>query len=144
MKINVVCTAMGLVPFNDSDYDEKHKLKVGKVYEVTIKEARNIRLHRLFFALINCSWEFLGEWRQEFFHNDKDAYRETLTIAAGYYEPFYSPTRQEWLEKAKSIAFDKMDETEFSELYERVKDVIYKVYIPNDLKDEFEQQLKYF
>ena len=144
MKINVVCTAMGLVPFNDSDYEEKHKLKVGKVYEVTVKEARNIRLHRLFFALINCAWEFLGEFRQEFFRNDRDNFRKAVTIAAGYVEVFYSPTRNEWLEQAKSIAFDKMDETSFAQLYERVKDVIYRLYIPDNLKDEFEQQLKYF
>ena len=144
MTINLVVTSEGFRCATDDDFEKKRRLKNGKVVECSIKEYRNYKFLKLFFALIDCSWEFLGEWRQEFFHNDKDAYRETLTIAAGYYEPFYSPTRQEWLEKAKSIAFDKMDETEFSELYERVKDVIYKVYIPNDLKDEFEQQLKYF
>jgi hypothetical protein len=144
MKLNCVCTAVGLVPAYDDDYEEKHRLKIGKTYEVDVKEARNIRFHRLFFALINCSWEFLGEFRQEFFHNDRNVYRKAVTIAAGYSELFYSPTRGEWLEQAKSIAFGKMDETEFSTLYERVKDVIYKMYIPDNLKEEFETNLKYF
>lgn len=144
MKLNCVCTAVGLVPAYDDDYEEKHRLKVGKTYEVDVKEARNIRFHRLFFALINCSWEFLGEFRQEFFHNDKKSFRKTVTIAAGYTEPYYDPIRNEWLEQAKSIAFDKMDEIEFSQLYDKVKDVIYRVYIPEDLQGEFEQQLKYF
>lgn len=144
MKLHCVCTAVGLVPCYDDDYDEKRRLKTGKTYEVTVKEARNVKFHRLFFALINCAWEFLGEFRQEFFRNDRDNFRKAVTIAAGYVEVFYSPTRNEWLEQAKSIAFSKMDETEFSELYEKVKDVIYRLYIPDNLRDEFEQQLKYF
>jgi hypothetical protein len=37
-----------------------------------------------------------------------------------------------------------MDESEFAQLYERVKDVIYQLYIPDDLRDEFERNLKYF
>ncbi len=144
MKLHCVCTAMGLVPCYDDDHDEKSRLKVGTIYEVTVKERRNVRFLRLFFALINCSWEFLGEFRQDFFRGSKENYRKAVTIAAGYVTPYYSPIRGEWLEEAKSIAFDKMDESEFSQLYERVKDVIYQLYIPDDLRDEFERQLKYF
>lgn len=135
---------MGLVPCYDDDYEVKRRLKNGKTYEVEVKEARNIKFHRLFFALINCSWEYLDEWRQQFFHGNKDAFRETLIIAAGYVEPFYDPKRGEWLERAKSIAFNKMDESEFAQLYERVKDVILDIYISDDLRDEFINQLKYF
>ena len=144
MTINLVVTSEGFMCATDDDFEKKRRLKNGKVVECSIKEYRNYKFLKLFFALINCAWEFLGEFRQEFFRNDRDNFRKAVTIAAGYVEVFYSPTRNEWLEQAKSIAFDKMDETEFSELYEKVKDVIYRLYIPDNLRDEFENQLKYF
>jgi hypothetical protein len=91
---------MGLVPCYDDDHEEKTRLKVGTIYEVTVKERRNVRFLRLFFALINCSWEFLGEFRQDFFRGSKENYRKAVTIAAGYVTPYYSPIRNEWLEEA--------------------------------------------
>lgn len=41
MKIYLQNTSMGLIPMADSDYDEKKRLKIGEVYEVSIKLARN-------------------------------------------------------------------------------------------------------
>jgi hypothetical protein len=37
-----------------------------------------------------------------------------------------------------------MTEDEFSSLYNRVKDVIYQMFIPESNKEEFEENLRYF
>jgi len=47
-------------------------------------------------------------------------------------------------EYVAEIAFDKMDEAEFSELYERVKDVLFEVFLKNISIEEFEANLMNF
>ena len=144
MKLKLVCTSDGFRVADDNDYEQKRKLKKGAVYECTIKEVRNVKFHRLYFALINCAWSFLTESQQEFFRNDSETFRKTVEVCAGHYEPCYSVSRREWIEVPRSIAFDKLDETSFSELYEKIKDVIYQLFIVPERRDEFEQQLRFF
>ena len=144
MKINLVATSEGFRCASDDDYEKKRTLKRGTVYECTIKEYRNYNFLKKYFALINCSWEYLTESQRAFFKDDVEKFRETVQVAAGYYEPCYSLARQEWFERPKSIAFDKMPESEFSSLYERAKDVIYKTFIPEINKELFEENLRFF
>ena len=128
----------------DEDYDSKKMLKVGNVYEATIKEMRNVAFHRKYFSLINLAWEYLNEQQRNFFKEDVNVFRKTVEIAAGHYEPVYSVARQSWLEVPKSIAFDKLSESDFEQLYEKVKTVIFQTFIPSSVKDEFEYVLKDF
>ena len=144
MKIRVVNTATGFVPETDEDHELKRKMKIGSTYEAVFSEVRNPKVHRLYFALINCSWEYLTEQQREFFKEDVVLFRKTVQVAAGHYEPCYSIARREWIEVPKSIAFDRLSESDFSKLYERVRDVIYTTFIPNINKKAFEEQLKYF
>lgn len=144
MKLRVVNTATGLVPETDSDAELKRRMKIGATYEVTVKEVRNPKFHRLFFALLNCAWSYLTEQQQTFFNDNVEKFRETLLIATGYTETFYDIKRHAWLEKPRSIAFDKMTESDFSNFYERSKDVIFNYFIPEVKRDEFEQQLRFF
>ena len=139
-----MCTPTGLKPMYDEDYDSKKMLKVGNVYEATIKEMRNVAFHRKYFSLINLAWEYLNEQQRNFFKEDVNAFRKTVEIAAGHYEPVYSVARQSWLEVPKSIAFDKLSESDFEQLYEKVKTVIFQTFIPSSVKDEFEYVLKDF
>lgn len=139
-----MCTPTGLKPLYDEDYDQKKMLKVGTVYEATIKELRNVAFHRKYFSLVNLSWEYLNEQQRAFFKEDVNAFRKTVEIAAGHYEPVYSVARQSWLEVPKSIAFDKLSESDFEKLYERVKNVLFQTFIPQVNRDEFEYVLKDF
>lgn len=141
MKLKLLNTISGLKPLYDSDYDEKKKLKIGEVYEATIKLPRNLQFHRKYFALINCAWEFQDERVTEHFHNNIDLFRKTVEMAAGWCETIYSITRKEWIEIPKSIAFDKMDNVQFAELYDRVKDVLYKYFLKHINIEEFEKNL---
>lgn len=144
MKINLVVTDLGLICATDYDKEQIKTLKRGSVVECTIKESRNIKFLRKYFALINCAWEYLTEEQQAFFYNNKDSFRKSVEIAAGHCEQVFNRTRGEWLDVPKSVAFDKMTESEFSSLYERVRDVLYRLFIPDVNKKEFENELKYF
>lgn len=144
MKINLVCTSEGFMPATDSDYELKKTIKKGTICECVIKEFRNYNFLRKYFALINCAWEYLTEEQQAFFYNNKDSFRKSAEIAAGHCEQVFNRTRCEWLEIPKSVAFDKMTESEFSSLYERVRDVLYRLFIPDVNKQEFDKELQYF
>lgn len=144
MKINLVVASDGFRCATDEDLELKKTLKRGTVVECTIKEVRNLQFHRLYFALIHCAWEYLTEQQREFFKEDVELFRKTVQVAAGHCELCYSVARREWIEVPKSIAFDRLSESDFSKLYERVRDVIYTMFIPNINKKEFEEQLIYF
>ena len=134
-----------LKPMYDDDFDEKRKLKLGKVYKANITLARNYEFHKKYFKLINVAWELLGENTHNFFKTS-DSFRKTIEISAGWYEAIYNMARNEWLQVPKSIAFDKMSQDEFEELYERVKDVIWMLLDERDLItiDNFNNILKDF
>lgn len=144
MKINVVNTVMGFVPALDEDSEKKRKMKIGAIYEVSIKLKRNYEFHKKYFALIRCAWEYQLERSVEHFKNDIELFRKTVEIAAGHCEVVYSIKRREWLEVPKSIAFDAMSEDEFQNLYERVKDVLYVYFLKHVTPEEFEGNLQFF
>lgn len=141
MKLYLTNTISGLIPFTDSDYEEKKKLKIGEVYEATIKRPRNLPFHRKYFGLINLAWEYQNERAVEHFKHNIELFRKTVEVASGWCEPVYSIARKEWVEVPKSIAFDKMDEDEFQNLYERVKDVLFKYFLKHITIEEFENNL---
>lgn len=140
MKLLVINTPRGLVPLGDDDYDEKKKLKLGQTYSVEIKIARNVDFHRKYFALISYAWEFLNEQETERFRT-KENFRKYVEVAAGHCDVIFHPRLQEYVEIPKSISFGKMDNAEFSDLYQRVKDVIFSIIGDRVKQDQFERLL---
>lgn len=136
----VVNTLSGLIPLEDDDYEEKKKLKLGQTYSVEIKVARNLDFHRKYFALVAYAWEFLNEQETAKFKS-KENFRKYLEMAAGHCDIIYHPRLQEFVEVPKSISFGSIDNTAFSELYERVKDVIFSIIGDRVSRDEFERLL---
>ena len=144
MKINLVVTDMGLIAATDDDKEQLKTLKRGSIVEAKITEHRNYRFLQKYFCLLNTAWEFLTEEQQHFFYDNKDSFRKTVEISAGHCEPVYNRTLNQWIDMPKSIAFDKLTEAEFSALYERVKDVLYELFLSSVNKEEFEENLKWF
>ena len=140
MKFNAVNTIQGLVPANDDDYDIKKKLKIGAVYEISVREYRNYEFHKKYFALINCAWEYLSENQVDFF---KTAYtfRKTMEVASGHAERVYSIEKREWQDVPKSIAFDKLSQSDFQDLYDRVKTTIFNTALRDIKEDDFMKAL---
>ena len=126
MKLTVICTPLGLQPLYEEDYDSKKRLKVGECYTAEIRLVRNLQFHRKAFSLLNTAWSLLPERTQNGFRSI-EAFRDTITVAAGFVDVFYDIHRREYLERPKSWSFDSMDNAEFENLYERLKDVIWGI-----------------
>jgi hypothetical protein len=137
MKLLLLNTPTGLKPLYDADFDEKRKLRLGEVYTAEVKLARNIQFHRKYFALINTAWEYLNEATTAHFGGNVEAFRKCVEVAAGHCDRVYHLASKSWLEVPKSIAFDKMDEAAFGDLYERVKDVLFRVFLKDIDEKEF-------
>lgn len=112
----------------DSDFEKVQRWKVGDVLKCNVTKPRNYEFHKKYWALINLVFD-----NQERY-TDIDYLREQITIEAGFY--YHETTLKGVREKrAKSIKFTEMDEFEFSDLYEKSKDVIclYFKFIPETI-----------
>ncbi len=116
MKLYVKNTLTGLVPMYPADLDEKKRLRLGEEYEVSIRRPRNVKFHRLFFALLN-----LGHQNTQM-ELPFEAYRRWAVMKAGFVKVYNTPKGQ--LFEPESIAFANMDEDRFKQVYDRVLDVI--------------------
>lgn len=143
MQINLLCTASGLVPASDSDYELKQKLKVGGIYQAEIKVKRNYQFLKKAFSLLNTAWSLMDE-RQTAGWRSKEGFRAYLTVAAGYYDVYYNPRLCAFVESPRSWSFESMSEEEFSNLYERMKDVIYAILGDRVTEEVFERVLSNF
>ena len=118
----------------NSDYELIKKLKLNTEYQVEIKQPRNYRFLKKFFTLINMVYE-----NQETYNNIDDL-RHDLIVSAGYYRKTINMQGVE-VKRANSVSFSKMNETQFSELYNSVIDVVVKWlgFDKEDIKTNIEQ-----
>jgi len=136
MEILVVKTINGLLkPAFDEDLESFKKLPKDGYFEIKYTKKRNVRFHRKFFALLKIAYENQSDYRL------MEDLRRDLIITSGHYEEVVNAITGEVYKIAKSISFSNMDETEFSKIYEDVKDVIVRwLGIDNDtLNDEVAQ-----
>jgi len=117
MKILLKKTNNTLMPVYDSDKESFDKIPADELVWAEIKKARNYEFHKKFFALCKLGWLNSKHVEMPF-----DAYRKYATMKAGFYETYKTP--KGIMIEAKSIAFDKMTEEEFKEVYNRVFDFI--------------------
>lgn len=119
MEITLIKTLSGtLKPAFDSDYDNFKKIPLNEPISFKWTKQRNPAFHKKFFALVNMVYQ-----NQEHYNNSEKM-RNDLTVEAGYYTDETNYLTGEISRKPKSIAFDKMDDLEFSEFYNRFIDAI--------------------
>ena len=140
MKLRVQNTSHGLVPLYDIDFLEKKKLKIGEVYECSIKLFRNYEFHKKYFSLINCAWELQSEARQNKFKTI-DLFRKAIELSSGHCELVYSHKHKDFIDMPKRISFDKVDNAEFEEIYKNVRYVIDTVFCSHITQEQFEKYL---
>jgi len=137
MKVYLVKQLSGQFKLADgTDYEKAKKLKLNEIYECEIKQPRNLKFHRKFFALLTMVFE-----NQERYDN-MEHLRKDLIIASGHYDLRYNLEGVEIYE-AKSISFANMTEFEFGELYSSVIDAIVK-YFNFDRQDIVENIEQFF
>lgn len=100
-------------PFTSDDFRKLSKLKLGDIYEVTTRSLRNPEFHRKFFALIKIGFD-----NTKLKFPDVQIYRYYITLKAGYYVKVETPKGVAYI--PKSISFDKMEQSEFEDLYNAV------------------------
>ena len=143
MKINLVRADGGFRFATDEDYEKAKGLKKGEVVEAKIAQLRNYPFLKKYMSMIRCAWDFLPEGTREAY-GSVDAFRESLQVASGHYKHCYSIARGEWLQVPKSVDFERCTEEEFSQLYERVRENIFQLYVPEERRDAFWGQMKYY
>lgn len=142
MELYLYNTSQGLKPCYDEDFDEKKKLKIGVTYKAKITLVRNLDFHRKYFALIRTAWEYVNErFQRELFRDNIENFRKGIEVAAGHCDLVFNPRIKEYVEVPRSIAFDKMDNIEFQDLYEKVKNVLFSTFLKNIDEDEFMSNL---
>lgn len=90
--------------------------KPGDVLSLEIKIARNYENHKRFFSFIKQTFDM-----QDHF-TEIEAYRKWITLQAGYFDTIIEPNGRARL-IPQSIAFEKMEEDEFQELFSAAIDV---------------------
>jgi len=119
MELYVVKTINGLLkPAFDEDKEKFSQFPKDGYFEIKYTKRRNVKFHRKFFSLIKIAYENQSDYRL------MEDLRRDLIITSGHYEEVVNAITGEVYKIAKSISFNSMDETEFSLIYEDVKNVI--------------------
>ncbi|AXF52408.1 MAG: protein of unknown function DUF1367 [Caudoviricetes sp.] len=119
MKIQVVKNLNGtLKPAYDSDYESFKKIPLNEIIEIEYKKQRNIKFHRKLFSLLNLAYS-----NQNIFDNLEDM-RYCLMLECNLSEIKVNKLTGEMFKIPKSLQFNKMDEIEFNEVYNTLKQYI--------------------
>lgn len=123
----------GLIPFEDDAVKYVYNRKVGDILECEVILQRNYKFHKKLFALFKVVHDALPEPEPIMFRGELlqpectfDMTRKYLTVQAGYYDVFASPSGEVRVE-AKSLKFNKMKPDDFDDLYSKIIDASLKV-----------------
>jgi len=124
-------------PVDQESLDNAAKLKIGAVYKHEVKKPRNYNFHKKYFSLLNLAFD-----NQEKY-DSREAFRSAITMQAGWYNT-HTSLNGVLMFSPKSISFAKMDDSDFSELYEKTVTIILKYVLPGcERKDLAEMVLSY-
>ena len=118
MKIQVIKTISGLRPAYDSDYESFKKIPLNEIIEIEYKKQRNVKFHRKLFSLLNLAYS-----NQNIFDNLEDM-RYCLMLECNLSDIKVNRLTGETFKVPKSLQFAKMDEIEFNEVYNTLKQYI--------------------
>ena len=113
-------------------------------YKAELTRPRNLKFHRLFFALVKVAfdaWDMPdSEYKSVKIEKNLDRFRKDLLIMAGYGYPVVNIKGDVRFE-AQSMSFGSMDQDEFETLYNRVIDVILSKVLSNYTRDDIDDQV---
>lgn len=127
-----------LVPADDAATAALSKIKFGADVQVEIKRPRNILHHRKFWALAN-----LVADNQEHYETAEQVVA-ALKAATGHCDWFPMKYGEHMVAIPKSIAFHKMDQTEFEAFYDRCIQVVAKHFLPGVESDALRAEVEEF
>lgn len=126
--MKIVCRKIGrsLVPVDDEALEALAKVREGRDVTVEFKQSRNPRHHRLFFALI----QFIRMHSETMASASVEQIKTALKLATGHVETFVDCQTGKTVCVPKSIAFESMDQAEFSRFFDDAARVISARWMP--------------
>jgi hypothetical protein len=143
MKELVLTKAPGgaLIPADPQAAEYIAKLKLGAAVRAQVKQQRNPRFHRKYFALLNLAfdtWEPTeATYKGQRVGKNFDQFRNDVIVLAGFYEMAVNLKGETRL-TAKSISFANMDKSEFDDLYNATCNVILQRILTNYSRDDLD------
>lgn len=153
MKLFIYKKDGKLYPCTSEDKDKIGKMPVGEPCMISYTSIRNPRHHRLYMKFIDVVYQNVPESLEYVEHPKtkvmvkrwptKDNFRKQMEMYAGYYEETVTMKGELQLQP-KSIRYEKLDETAFSELHTNVKNVIGRIILPEMDMETVEQEIEPF
>jgi hypothetical protein len=125
-------TLSGLAPDDEASKEMMHGVSIGSLVACEVSRPRNLRHHRLYWALCSKIAESIGAQRENV--------SDVLKIKTGHFKTV--KTKREVLYLPASISFSKMDQTAFSRFYDECCRVVCEEFIPHLRPDELRAQIE--
>lgn len=122
-----------LTPADDFAIEMLKQIKHDEVVSADITKPRNLKFLRKYFALLGVAYD-----NQEQYANFDD-FRSEVIIQSGFYTTL-KHLDGTMSKQAKSISFARMDELEFSQLYQRTLDALISKFLPGTDPNELARQ----
>ncbi|MCX7320425.1 MAG: DUF1367 family protein [Hyphomicrobiales bacterium] len=126
-----------LRPTDEAGQDALRKLGNGELVTVEFRKSRNIKHHRMFWALMSIVHQNMDHDR----YPTVEDLTSAIKIAAGLRTRIELPNGEVGFIPG-SIAFHKMDQAAFSEFYDRVCDLIAKHFLPGVESDALKEEVE--
>lgn len=127
----------GLRPADEAGTDALRKVANGELVSIEIKRPRNIKHHRMFWALMSIVWDNMDHER----YPTVEDLTSAVKISAGLRTRIELPGGEIGFIPG-SIAFHKMSQDDFSAFYDRVCDLICKHFLPGVENDALKEEVE--
>jgi hypothetical protein len=124
-----------LVPADKLSEDELMAIDGSKEFDCKIWQKRNSDHHRKYFALVNAIFPHQKGWPTT------KALHDQLKMAVGFSYEAKDMKTGEVRTYPDSIAFDRLDQQEFEQVYERIVEVILTRVLPGVGRRDLEAQV---
>jgi hypothetical protein len=116
-----VRTAQGLVPHDDAAREALQGVALQSMVAVEVTRPRNLRFHRLYWALCSAIASSIGASRENV--------SDVLKLRTGHFTVVQ--TRKERIRLPRSISFAKMNEAEFRQFFDQCCRVVCEELLPH-------------
>ncbi len=131
-------TPLGKISFADPRSAELWAdLPRGKVLRAKVQQPRNIAHHRKYWALI----ALVFENQQSGVFATQEALSDGIKLGIGHTDDVVNAETGQMQSTPASIAFDKMDQAEFEQFYDRAVDLICRRIIPGLGRADLEREV---
>lgn len=124
-----------LVPEDQEAQDAMAKIKHGDLVHVEVKRTRNLKHHRLYWALVNLVFD-----NQEKFATPQQIHN-ALKEAAGLYETQMRLDGRP-MRVLSSTSFEDMDQGAFAKYYDQCCDILAKVFLPGVTSQQLKREVE--